>query len=310
MNIVKPLRLPKKAVIGIIAPASPMRQPEKLQQGIRYLETLGYRIELGESLHHTEHGYLAGSDSIRQRDVESMFANKNISAIFCARGGYGTMRFLSTLDYSVIRKNPKIFVGFSDVTALQSAIFRKTKLVTFSGAMPGVDMHEFDAESEESFWRTLTSAKAFGTCKQSLPLQTLHIGKATGRLICGNLTLLASMCGSNYSPTYKSSILVCEDIGEESYRIDRMLCQLELAGVLKDIQALCFGQFTQESLRATTSERSVESVLQEYANRTTTPSLANIMYGHTAKKLTLPFGVQCTIDATRKTFRLDESGVC
>ncbi|MBL7998975.1 MAG: LD-carboxypeptidase, partial [Candidatus Kapabacteria bacterium] len=154
-TLIKPAPLRKNAVIGLISPSSPLRDEQKLQRGIRYLESLGYRVECGESVYAREH-YLAGSDEVRAQDIMQMFTDTRIDAIFCTRGGYGSMRYLSHLSYRVIKKHPKIFVGFSDITALNTALHRHAKLLTFSGAMVGVDMGGFDAASEEFFWRILT----------------------------------------------------------------------------------------------------------------------------------------------------------
>lgn len=307
--MIKPKALRKHATIGIITPASPLRDTKRLNKGIQYLESLGYHVKLGKHVY-ANNAYLAGDDAERMSDIETMFTDPTVDAIICSRGGYGTMRYLTQLNYSVIKKNPKIFVGFSDTTALQSAIYRKTGLVTFSGAMVGVDMMDFHPESEEFFWRVLTSKRRIGTIKQSLPLTTLHKGTASGHLVCGNLAMLTAIAGTPYQPNYKNAILLCEDIGEESYRIDRMLAQLELQGALRQSAGLLFGQFTQDENRTTaTPKRPITDVLTEYAQRAGHAAIGNVMYGHTSKKLTLPFGVHCTINASRCGITLHEAGV-
>lgn len=313
MKLIKPSALPKGALIGVISPSSPLRDEAKLQKGIRYLESLGYRVELGKSAYKAHH-YLAGSDDERLQDLHDMFADRRIHAIFCSRGGYGTQRYLSRIDYPTIKRNPKIFVGFSDTTALQYALMRKCGLLSFSGAMVSVDMHEFDSESEQFFWKILSSTKKIGKIQQSLPISVVHsIGrkkKIQGALVCGNLSLLAALCGTPYAPVYKDCILLSEDIGEEAYRVDRLLAQLELSGALQQSAALAFGQFTQDSNRvSSTPSRHIREVVEEYALRNHKPALANLMYGHTRKKLTLPMGVQCTVDIGRGSFSLDEAGV-
>ena len=282
----KPLK--KGDLIGIIAPASPQHNQSKLEAGIRYLEGLGYRIEVTNLALKKFDDYLAGTDQERANDLQRMFERKDISAIFCARGGYGTMRILDLIDYKLISRNPKIFVGFSDTTALQSVLFKRARLVTFMGAMPGVDFSEFDAESEEMFWRCLTSTKPLGEVNQSEPLEILCKGIANGPLICGNLSLFAAMCGSSYLPSLRDSILLIEDIGEDPYRIDRMLMQLELNGWWKKLSGLCFGRFTQENLRPTSHpSRDMDDVVRDFARRSRLPALGNILFGHQAKKLTL-----------------------
>ncbi len=298
-DLVLPRVLRKGATIGIVAPASPMRDASKLDRGVRYLETLGYRVELGDSTRASD-AYLAGSDELRASDLESMFCNPRIDAIFCTRGGYGSMRFLQSLNYRRIAKHPKIFVGFSDLSAVSAALLRRTKLLSFSGAMVGVDLSDFDAESEEQFWKMLTSTRAPGLIKQSLEMQCLASGKAEGPLVCGNLSMLAALSGTPFSPRYANSVMLCEDIGEESYKVDRLLCQLELSGALKQSSALLFGQFTQDlNRKSATASRDIIDVLRDYTQRSGKASIANILYGHTAKKLTLPYGAHCRIDAAR-----------
>ncbi|MBL7973387.1 MAG: LD-carboxypeptidase [Candidatus Kapabacteria bacterium] len=308
--MIKPKALRKNATIGIVTPASPLRSgTERLNTAIRYLEQLGYRIKLGNHVY-ASNAYLAGTDAERMSDIEAMFADPTVDAIICSRGGYGTMRYLAQLNYRLIKQNPKIFVGFSDTTALQSAIYRKAGLVTFSGAMVGVDVIDFHPESEEFFWRVLTSKRRIGTLQQSLPLTTLHKGTARGHLVCGNLAMLTAIAGTPFQPNYKNAILLCEDIGEESYRIDRMLSQLELQGALRQSAGLLFGQFTEDKNRKTsTPKRPIPDVLTEYAQRSGRAAIGNVMYGHTRKKLTLPFGVPCSINAGKKNIMFPEAVV-
>ncbi len=299
--------LNKGGTIGIVAPASPMRDETKLEAGVRYLEGLGYRVKLGNAVYKRE-SYLAGSDEQRRADIEGMFADPSVDAIFCARGGYGSMRFVEKLDYSVIRKNPKIFVGFSDLTVLNAAIFRHTGLITFSGAMVGVDMGNFDPESEEQFWRMLSSASKVGTIAQSSERECVRKGTAEGRLVCGNLSMLAAIHGTSIQPEYRDSIILCEDIGEESYKVDRLLCQLKLGGALNLASGLVFGQFTQDTTRSSsTPTRAIPDVLRDYADRSEKPAMGNFMYGHTAKKLTLPYGAVCRMNATRGSFAIEQA---
>jgi muramoyltetrapeptide carboxypeptidase len=307
MSIIKPKPLPKNAVIGLVSPASPQRDPQRLERGIIYLERCGYRVELGRSAKKSWGGYLAGTDEERCSDIEEMFANPKIDALFCTRGGYGTSRFLSQLDYKLIRKNPKILVGFSDTTALQSAIFRKSGLITFSGAMPSVDMADtFDPFSEEWFWGIISHPEFYQNNAASG--ERLYSGATHGRLYCGNLTVMASLFGTPYSPKWNGGILLVEDIGEEPYRIDRMLSQCENIGLWNKLSGLCFGQFTAENIRqSTVPQRPMEEVLAEYARRAELPSIGNLLYGHQSKKITLPFGITAEIPENEPILRLIES---
>jgi len=215
------------------------------------------------------------------------------------------------IDYRKIARNPKIFVGFSDTTALQSAVFRRTGLITFSGAMVSVDMADnFDPESENLFWQILTEPAETRKITQSLTVEQMHGGVAEGRLYCGNLTLLTGLLGTPFAPFWKDGILLVEDIGEAPYRIDRNLMHLENAGLWKKLAGLCFGQFTQtEAGQSPMPQRTTQEITEEFAARAELPSLANIMYGHTVKKLTLPFGVKTHIDADKAQLTILESPI-
>jgi muramoyltetrapeptide carboxypeptidase len=256
-------------------------------------------------------GYLAGSDADRLSDIHGMFADKRIDAIFCARGGYGSARLVNQLDYGLIRKNPKILVGYSDITSLQLALWHKARLVTFSGAMPSVDMVEnIDATSEEQFWRTLTSRRPLGRLKQPWPTTPIQSGDAEGRLLGGNLSVLVSLLGTDYMPSLRGSILALEDIGEETYRIDRMLVQLLLATVRRRPAGIAYGFWSQSARPlGTTPHRDVNEVLAERRDLTRGPIIADLMYGHERTKFTLPFGVRTRLSTRTGTIELLESAV-
>lgn len=307
-SILKPKALFPGATIGIISPASPQRDPKRLERGIAYLESKGFNVVLAPHALDSWGGYLAGTDNDRKSDFESMFSDKTIDAIFCARGGYGTTRILKELDYSIIQSNPKIFVGFSDTTALQCALFEKIGLITFSGAMPSVDFADaIDSLTEKSFWSMLMH-DCNGTLLQDEAPHILVEGKSEGRLICGNLCLLATLCGSEYFPTIQNGILLAEDIGEEPYRIDRYLSQLHLSGHLERMNGLLFGDFTPPSSpAASVPQRPYNEVIQEYAKLASKPSMSNLIYGHIHRKLTLPFGISISMDTSTSTIRFTES---
>ena len=308
MNILKPHPLNPGAKIGIISPASPQRDPDRLRRGIAYLESKGYQIQLGKHALNSYAGYLAGTDEQRVEDIHAMFADESIDAIMCARGGYGTTRILSSLNYELIRSNPKIFVGFSDTTALQSAIFKNSGLITFSGAMPSVDFaDDIDPFTEQSFWSILTQ----DIHKEIINVDTLTTykgGRAEGRLLCGNMCLLATLCGSEFMPSFEDSLLLIEDIGEEPYRIDRYFSQLELSGHLHALNGLLIGDFTPPSNPvASVPQRPYEEIIQDYATRIHTPVFGTFPYGHIKRKLTLPFGIQVSINADEGTLMFKES---
>jgi len=308
MTICKPLSLAPGSRIGIISPASPQRDPARLQRGIVYLENKGYEVVIGRHALDSHAGYLAGTDQQRIEDIETMFADETIDAIMCARGGYGTTRILNHVNYDIIRANPKPFIGFSDTTALQAAIFSRSGLITYSGAMPSVDFaDDIDTFTEASFWSMLTS---------DIHDTNIHVdiseiykeGIAEGNLICGNLCLLATLCGSSFMSVFNDSILMIEDIGEEPYRIDRYLSQLELSGVLHSIKGLLIGDFTPPNQPvASVPQRSYQEIISDYAGRIQCPVLGTFPYGHIKRKLTLPFGIRIRMDANDGTITFLES---
>jgi muramoyltetrapeptide carboxypeptidase len=312
MNILKPPRLKNGDIIGLIAPASAPSSDEKIQGGVRYLESLGYRVRLGAHVQ-DRYGYLAGTDADRASDFNAMVRAKEVKAIFTVRGGYGSLRILSMIDYRMLAQNPKIIVGYSDITALQLAILRKSNLVTFSGPMTGVEMwKDIDPYTEEHFWRSITSNKKIGELRNppGEPASFLQTGKARGRLVGGNLSLVVSLLGSHYMPSTRGAILLLEDIDEEPYRIDRMLAQLLNTGTLRGLAALVCGKFTDcASKEPETPGFTTPEVLAMYTEMIKCPVLSEFQYGHVPQKLTIPWGLNATLDIKTRSLDVLESGV-
>lgn len=309
---IKPPSIKKGDCIGIVAPASPPSAVEKIYKGAEYLERLGYRVVFGKNVEKI-YGYLAGTDQERADDINTMFADQSVKAIIAVRGGYGTPRILPLLNYSLIRKNPKILVGYSDLTALQLAIYRKTGLVTFSGPMSGVEMFKgIDPFTEEHFWSCLTSKKKLGavTNPDSAPFQTLVTGKGSGILIGGNLSLIVALAGSTYLPSMKNSLLFIEEIEEETYRFDRMMNQLRITGMLNAAAGVIIGELTDVKASDTTKPfLTPEQVLNDYLSGLKKPVVRGLVYGHIPRKLTMPIGIKATLDATNGLLRFDEAAV-
>jgi muramoyltetrapeptide carboxypeptidase len=312
MTILKPQALKKGDVIGIVAPASAPLTQERIDKGAEYFERLGYRVKLAKNVRAVR-GYLAGTDRQRADDINQMFADRDVKAIVAVRGGYGTPRVLDLLDYPLIRKNPKILVGYSDMTGLQLALFKKTGLVTFSGPMAGVEMFKgIDPFTEEHFWRMVTSTKKYGSVKNpdAAPFVTLRKGKAEGILLGGNLSLITSIVGTPYAPSFKNSILFIEEVEEECYRFDRMLCQLKLAGIFNDAQGVLIGALTDVQASDTTKPfLTQDEVVNDYFGQLPKPVLAGLVYGHIPCKLTIPVGITASMDASRRTVSFTEGAV-
>ncbi len=312
MNLLKAPKLRRGDVIGIISPGSPASSPEKIEKGAKYFEQLGYRVKLGKNVH-AKHGHLAGTDEQRTEDLNDMLRDPQVKAIFAVRGGYGTPRLLPFVDYKAIRKHPKVIVGYSDITGLQLAIFRKTGLVTFSGPMPGVEFwNNPDPYTEEQFWRLVTSTKKPGKMPQPEKEQARSrvTGRAEGPLLGGNLSLIVSSLATPFSPSYRNAILVLEEIGEEPYRADRMLMHLKNAGILSQINGLLLGHFTDcDPSDPKKPHLTMPEVFDELLREVNVPTLENFQYGHIPRKLTLPFGVNTRVDADKGTVELLEAAV-
>jgi muramoyltetrapeptide carboxypeptidase len=312
MTIIKPPRLKKGDVIGLVAPASTPSPNEKIEKGVLYLEQIGYRVKVGKFVQEVL-GYLAGTDEQRASDINEMLRDRAVKAIFALRGGYGTPRLLSRIDYAAARRNPKIIVGYSDLTAFQMALFKKIGLVTFSGPMVAVEMwNSIDPYTEEHFWGILTSTKKIGALFNPMnePMRLMSPGKAEGRLLGGNFSLLASLMGTPYMPNLGKALLVLEEVDEAPHRVDRMFAQLHNAGILRKISGLILGKFT-DCVPSDPSKPhlTVEQVLQDVSQRMKCPVISNFQYGHIPKKLTVPLGLRARLDSAKGLVVVEEAGV-
>ncbi len=312
MKIVKPGKLLKGDVIGIISPASSPDEYSKIEAGVNYLEKLGYRVESGKNIGKST-GYLAGTNEERLKDLHDMFRNKNVKAIFCARGGYGSPRLLDKIDYKLIAANPKIFVGYSDITALQLAFMAKTGLATFAGPMLAVDFaDEISPYTEEMFWALLTSNKKFGKIIPPNDEKIFHLttGNIKGRVIGGNLSLISSLIGTEYLPPFKDKILFLEEIGELPYRIDRMLNQLRLAGLLRKINGAILGAFVDcNETDPLKKSLTLGEVISEYFGTLDIPVVYNFKHGHLKENITVPYGIMVKLNAVNNYVEITESAV-
>lgn len=312
MKLVKPNRLKKGDLIGIISPASSPDDLTRIEKGVQYLESLGYKTEVGKNVG-KYYGYLAGTNEERLEDLHYMFGKKEVKAVICVRGGYGSPRLLPHINFNLIKKNPKIFVGYSDITSLQMAFLKKANLVTFAGPMLAVDLYnEVNPYAEEYFWRALTSPKKIGKIRmpENEELKIIHQGKAEGPIIGGNLTLFASLFGTGLLPKAKNSILLLEDIGEVAYRVDRYLVQFVLAGIFEKINGLVLGHFTDcEETDPTKKTLTLDEVLDGYLNNLMIPTVSNFSHGHIKNIVTIPFGINVKLNADKGFIELTEGAV-
>lgn len=312
MGLIKPEKLKPGDVIGIISPASSPEDLSTVDKGVAYLEKLGYRVEVGKNVG-KQIGYLAGTDEERLADLHEMFKNKNVKAIFTLRGGYGSSRLLDKIDYKLISNNPKIFVGHSDINALQFAIFAKCGLVTFTGPMVAVDFQEEVSEfTEELFWRILTSNKKIGKLQNpnAEKFFVLVKGRTQGKILGGNLTILTSLMGTEFFPQLKGSILILEDVNETPYRIDRMLNQLRLAKIFPQIKGVILGDFINCYERDPDKKTfTLNEVILDYFKKLKIPVIYNVRYGHVKDKITFPLGIKCSLNSSNSSIELLESAV-
>ncbi len=311
MNILKPARLRKGDLIGLISPASRIADAERIEHAIRYLESLGYRTAVGSGAARL-HGYLAGTDDERAAELHAMFEDPAVKAVFCIRGGYGTPRLLPLLRYRTIARNPKIFVGYSDITALHMAFWKHAGLVTFHGPMAGVDMAgSMDPFTEEIFWRLLTFPRKGGPVVFPQPLpEGVVPGKARGRLLGGNLALITALVGTRFLPGFNGAILCLEEIGEDPYRVDRMFTQLRGASILSRCAGIMIGHFTDCVPKDPSAPTfTTEEVLREYLLASRRPAIWHIPFGHERRNLTIPFGIRARIDAGSGFLEFLESAV-
>jgi muramoyltetrapeptide carboxypeptidase len=281
-----------------VSPASPPKDDALIMRGVSALLAEGYAMRLGWSVGARD-GYFSGSDQVRATDIMAMFEDDRIRAIFCTRGGYGTARLLDRLDYSIIRKHPKILVGFSDLTALSLALYTKTGLITFAGPMVAAEFASGILPiAAEALWDMLRRRRNTRVLPGCGGTTTLHGGVAEGTLLGGNLTVLCSLIGTPWLPDFREAVLFLEDVGESIYRIDRMLLQLKQAGLLRRLSGVLLGGFT--SIPTETPNRDLVDVMEEYFLPLGVPVLSGIPFGHVPDKITLPIGSRIRIDAERK----------
>ena len=311
-NIIKPPRLKPGNTIGLVNPATAAFETMPIEILKESLEAMGLEVVLGDS-YFDKRGYFAGKDEDRAGDINRFFADKNVHALL-ARGGWGSARLLDHLDYETIQANPKVLIGYSDVTALLLGIHAKTGLVTFHGPQPR------DVLSAEWMKRVLFDAEspvlenpseiASGlTVQTQHRIRTLRPGKARGPILGGNLTVLSGIVGSDYLPQWDGAILFLEDVNEAVYRIDRMMTQLRLAGILDRISGFVFGRCSDCDSGTSFGSLTLEQVLRDHIEPLGIPAFEGALIGHMPKQWTVPLGVEVELDADRGTVKLLEAGV-
>jgi muramoyltetrapeptide carboxypeptidase len=322
--------------IEIVAPAKYLDN-ERVSLAKKRLEEMGFKVKLPKNLFR-KHGFLGGTDEERAGEINAAFADPVVKAIFPGTGGYGTTRIVDDLDYDLIRRNPKILVGFSDITGLHIAINQRTGLVTFHSPNPewglGVEKN-LSPFAAKWFWRALLAknyrddrdGKSLGytiftrprdpgksdsdTLFKDVPRPvTMRRGKAQGRLIGGNLSVLHALMGTPFEIQTAGKILFIEDVGEAPYRVDRMLSTLKLAGKFDGVSGIVLGQFTARKEEAKwDDDMSIDDVLKDYFCKLGVPVVSRFPLGHVIYNATLPVGAMAELDASKQTVRILENPV-
>lgn len=303
----KPTVLRKGDMIRVVAPASPEEDPSSLTKNLVKLRELGFNVSLGQCVRKLRTlGYLAGTDEERATELNEAFRDDKVDAIFCVTGGYGTSRILPSLDYDLIKSNPKIFLGYSDITTLHIAMHQKSDLVTFHGPLL---TSEFTDYTLTWLLRTLKDPEPLGelTNPNDGPIiKTINEGKASGKLVGGNLTLMACTLGTPYEIDTKNKILFLEDTEEPPYRIDRYLTHLWLGHKLQDAAGIVVGEFTKYEPTQTPS-LTLWDVLKDRIGGSGKPAIYGLCCGHGKHHLTLPIGVEARLDAAERRIWVEEN---
>lgn len=289
------------ARVALVAPAGPLRGPEELDASIANARSLGWDPVPGANVL-ARHDYLGGSDSERLQDLNAALADDRIDAIWCVRGGYGAMRILPHVDWAALSRHPRALLGFSDVTALHAAASTRCGLVTYHAPTARGALTEF---SRASLMRAVVEGR--DSCGRAQAARTVRAGRAQGRLVGGNLALLAALAGTPFAPDYRGALLVMEDIGEPAYRIDRMLTQLKLSGALAQLAGLVVGHFTEAAPGHELSPHSLDLLVAEAADVAGVPAITGAPLGHIEDQWTIPLGATAFLDADALTLTVQLS---
>jgi muramoyltetrapeptide carboxypeptidase len=314
--LVRPPRLTSGSQIGLVAPAGPLLERDDLTRAQELCRALGYQPVVGKNAHR-RFGYLAGTDDERLADLNGALRDSSLDAIWCIRGGYGSIRLLDQVDYGAMAERPKALIGFSDATALLNAVHRLTGVVTFHGPVARTSLTAF---SRLHFDRVLTTAEPPGRLgripfppdvlvPQDTRIVSLCGGIAEGPLAGGNLSLLQCLIGTPYFPELAGAILFLEDVGEDLYRVDRMLAHLRLIGALRRLAGVLVGRFTALQRSGGDGALGFDEVLASYFEPLSIPVAYGFPVGHIESQWTLPLGVRARLDADRGEVELLDPAV-
>lgn len=310
----QPKYLKKRDTIGMITPGSYISD-DGLKTAIEHVESLGFKVQLGKHIR-AKRGFNAGTDAQRLEDLHTMFADKNIAGIWCARGGYGCGRLLPKIDYQLIKKNPKVLIGYSDITALHVAIYQKTGLVCFHGPVAASEFTDYTVEHFQKVTMQPSTNFVIKPAKENIEKEdtnfypkTIVAGKATGKLIGGNLSLLSSLVGTDFAPNFKNKIVFIEDIGEKPYRLDRMLTQLRQGTNLREANGIALGIFADCEAKEGDNSLTLIETLTDRLGDLNIPVVYGLSFGHITNQVTLPIGGEAVLNTADFTLELLEAVV-
>jgi len=295
--------------IGIVSPSSGARN-DRLEKGIAILEAAGYRVSLGDHVF-DRHGYLAGTDSARAADFTDLFTRKDVDAVFCARGGYGAARIMRLVEWDIVARNPKLFVGYSDITTIHLALERRSRLMSIYGPMVASLGAGLSESCAGLFWKMVTSSELIGRIGASEGnIRTFVGGKVQGRLAGGCLALLAAAVGTPDAPDFNGRIVLLEDVDEAAYRADRYLMQLLHAGILEQAAGFVIGTVTDwEKQDKGPLGITLQHVWQDIIAPLGKPTILGFPCGHEPDPVTIPLGCLAELDADACALTLLESAV-
>ncbi len=305
-----PVPLNKGDTVGLVSPSSATDDSFSLQLARETMEALGFQVKTGKHWG-DRRGYLAGDDAGRAADLNAMFADRDVKAVICVRGGWGAARLLPRLDYGAIRRNPKVLLGYSDITALHSAIGAQTGLVTFHGTMGSGSWNAFNVDQFQRLFfnrELMQYSNKVEAGDELVPRKnrtvTITGGTARGDLVGGNLTVLAALAGSPYLPDFSGKILFLEDVGEAPYRIDRMLTTLKLMGALDKISGFIFGECSDCDPGDGYGSLTLEQIFDDHIKPLRIPAYRGAMIGHIREQFIVPVGGEVELDADAGSFRM------
>ena len=314
--LIKPPGLKKGDKLALVTPGSYITEQEK-EESIDALYELGFRVTYSDKLMQ-KNGYFSATDEERAADVNEMFERKDVEGIMCARGGYGCARILPYLDFDLIRDNPKPLIGFSDVTALLYAIYKKSDLIAFHGPVSISTFSKFSIKNFEdvlinpTFELTLMNSTSNNNYNP-YGITVISEGIAEGELVGGNLTLAVSLIGTEYDIDYSGKIIFLEEFIEEPYRIDRMLTQMIQAGKFKNAAGVALGVFklceSDKTNPSFQNSYTLMEVLQDRLGNLGIPVIYGLSFGHVVDKFTLPFGVKAELNTEDQMLKLLEPAV-